>query len=191
MISWPASYHKLAKCHISNHAAVKAVGFLHRQLDPLQQYKCPANEHAADDNWKGCALFTCEVGEQGDGHDGFAEAHLIGEDTVQAASVDGDQPLQPHMLVLPQGPLQQERHLGNEYKRISQHTAKLIHSPFALREQPLISFAKFTIAQQGWHLSYSQVQPLRSESVICNAVTRMQKCTLGQHHVWYVTELRS
>ncbi len=58
-----------------------------------------------------CALFAGEVSEQGDGHDGFAEAHLVGKDAVQAASVDGDQPFQPHVLILPQRSLQQEWYL--------------------------------------------------------------------------------
>ena len=51
-----------------------------------------------------------EVGEHGDGLDGLAEAHLVGQDAVEFALVHGGQPLHAHVLVLTQLVLQQERH---------------------------------------------------------------------------------
>lgn len=54
------------------------------------------------------ALLACEMRQQADGLKRLAEAHFIGEDAVEAALVDGDQPLQPHMLVFPQLRLDQE-----------------------------------------------------------------------------------
>ena len=43
-----------------------------------------------------------------------ASSHLISQDAIESPRVDGDQPLQPHVLVLAQGSLQQEGHLHGE-----------------------------------------------------------------------------
>ena len=52
--------------------------------------------------------------KQGYSHDGFAQTHLIGQDAIQAACVDGHQPIQANVLVLPQGVLQQKGHLQQQ-----------------------------------------------------------------------------
>ena len=57
------------------------------------------------------ALFTCQPAKQGYGHDGLAQAHLVCQDAVQAPPVDGHQPVQADVLVLPEAALEQERHL--------------------------------------------------------------------------------
>ncbi len=51
------------------------------------------------------------MGKQGNGHDGLAQPHLICQDAIQAARVDGHQPVQPNVLVLSQAVLQQKRQL--------------------------------------------------------------------------------
>jgi len=48
------------------------------------------------------------VGEQGDGLDGLAQAHLVGQDAVKLLLVHGDQPVQADVLVLPQRAVQEE-----------------------------------------------------------------------------------
>ncbi len=40
-----------------------------------------------------------QVGEEGDGLDGLAEAHLVGEDTVEVPLVERDEPVQADVLV--------------------------------------------------------------------------------------------
>ena len=51
------------------------------------------------------------MGKQGNGHDGLAQPHFVRQDAVQAARVDGHQPVQTNVLVLSQAVLQQKRHL--------------------------------------------------------------------------------
>lgn len=51
------------------------------------------------------------MSQQGNGHDCLAQAHFIGQNAVQAACVDGHEPVQTDVLVLPQPMLQQEWHL--------------------------------------------------------------------------------
>jgi hypothetical protein len=48
-----------------------------------------------------------QVGEEGDGLDGLAEAHLVGEDPVEVPFVERDEPVQADVLVFSQGVLQQ------------------------------------------------------------------------------------
>lgn len=38
--------------------------------------------------------------QDGDGLDGFAETHIIGQDTADAALIETDHPVQPHQLVV-------------------------------------------------------------------------------------------
>ena len=56
-------------------------------------------------------LLTGEMSKQGNGHDGLAQPHFICQDAIQAAHVDGHQPVQTNVLVLSQAMLQQKRHL--------------------------------------------------------------------------------
>ena len=51
------------------------------------------------------------MGQQSNGHNSFAQAHLISQNAVQAASVDGHEPVQSDVLVLSQPVLQQKWHL--------------------------------------------------------------------------------
>lgn len=59
------------------------------------------------------SLLTGKIGQESDGLDGLAKSHLVSEDTIQPASVDGDQPIQADMLVLPHCVLQQKGRLHN------------------------------------------------------------------------------
>ena len=60
--------------------------------------------------------------QQGDGHDCLAQAHFISQDAIEAASVDGHEPVQSNVLVLPQPMLQQEGHLNSTRTACVQHT---------------------------------------------------------------------
>ena len=59
-----------------------------------------------------------EVGQEGDGLDGLAQPHLVGEDPVEEALVQRHQPVEPDVLVLSQRVLQQERHRRLHRRRV-------------------------------------------------------------------------
>lgn len=80
--------------------------------------------------------------QQGDGHDCLAQAHLISQDAIQAASVDGHEPVQPNVLVLPQPMLQQEGHLISTQKAPNQYTSNTVVST----QQHLISTQQHLIS---------------------------------------------
>ena len=50
--------------------------------------------------------------------DGLSEAHLVGEDAVEEALVEGDEPVEADVLVLAQRVLQQERHRRLHRRRV-------------------------------------------------------------------------
>ena len=54
------------------------------------------------------------MGQQGDGLDGLPQTHLVCQDAVEFAVMHGGQPVQADVLVLTQGVLDQERHLGHD-----------------------------------------------------------------------------
>jgi len=56
-------------------------------------------------------LLTGKMGKQGNGHNGLAQPHFVCQDAVQAAGVDGHQPIQTYVLVFSQAMLQQKWHL--------------------------------------------------------------------------------
>mmetsp|Transcript_2278 Transcript_2278/g.9751 ORF Transcript_2278/g.9751 Transcript_2278/m.9751 type:complete len:295 (+) Transcript_2278:4010-4894(+) len=64
------------------------------------------------------AVVARQIREQRDGLDGFSQAHLVGEDPVESLVVAAHQPVESHVLILPQRVLQQERDPTLDVRRL-------------------------------------------------------------------------
>ena len=88
---------------------------------PLLDLHLPVEHHGGGDDDEvraPHALLAGEVREEGDGLDGLAEPHLVGEDPVEEALVQRHQPVEADVLVLAQRVLQQERHRRLHRRRV-------------------------------------------------------------------------
>src|SRR6266567_6399286 len=69
---------------------------------PLGELACPVLERGFwddDEMGSGNVAVVLEVGEEGDGLESLAQAHLVGEDTVEAIVMQRDHPVQTLQLV--------------------------------------------------------------------------------------------
>lgn len=68
--------------------------------------------HDSTDHSRLLTFFTCQMSQKGNSLNGFAQTHLISQDSVQPFIMHGGQPIQAYMLILSQTVLENWRYFS-------------------------------------------------------------------------------